>query len=69
MINHQTMSTILIRPASARGIVRGYEIRALRGGDGTIPSTNQDVLDMGIVPSRGFLHAGVVFVPGSLIVR
>jgi hypothetical protein len=69
MIDHQTMSTIPIQRASARGIIQGYEIRALRGGDGTKPSANQDLLDTGIAPSHGFLPSGVVFVPGTLIVR
>jgi hypothetical protein len=69
MIDHQTMSTMSIKCVCARGIIQGYEIRGLRGGDGTTPSTNQALLDTGIVSSRGFLPAGVVFVPGSLIIR
>lgn len=69
MINHQTMLTMTILHTRARGIVQGYEIRALRGGDSSRPSSNQDVLDTGIVSTRGFLPAGVIFVPGNLIVR
>jgi len=69
MIEHHSMSTMSMHLGNARGIVHGYEIRGLRGGDGTRPSTNQDLLDTGIVPSQGFLFAGVVFIPGNLIVR
>ena len=69
MIEYQTTPTILKQPVGARGIIHGYAIRSLRIGDGTKPSSNQDLLDTGVIPSRGFLPMGVVFVPGTLIVR
>jgi len=65
----ETVSTMWTARASARGMVQGHEIRTLRGGDGTHPSTNQDLLDTGIVASHGYFRAGVNFIPGSLIVR
>jgi hypothetical protein len=69
MIHNQAMLTVRIPRAGTCGIIEGHEIRALRGGDGTNPSTNQDLFDTGIVPSHGYLPAGVTFVPGSLVVR
>jgi len=69
MIYNQTMLAMWILRTSTSGIGQEHEVRALLGGDGIHPSTDQDLLYMGIVPSQGFLPAGVIFVPGSLIVR
>ena len=65
----ETMSTMWTARASTRGMVQGHEIRTLRSGDGTHPSTNLDLLDTAIVASHGYFSAGANFIPGSLIVR
>lgn len=55
MINYKMIQTSPVPCVGARGVILGYEIRGLRSGDGTRSSGNQDLLDTGIAPSRGFL--------------
>ena len=69
MIYNQTMLAMWILRTSTSGIGQEHEVRALLGGDGIHPSTDQDLLYMGIVPSHWFLPASVMFVSGSLIIR
>lgn len=63
------MLTIATERANARVIIQGCEMRSLRGGDGTRPATNQDLLDMGIAAPAVPKNQFPAFIPGILIVR